>query len=279
MPRSPLFSPRRTALAAATALLTPLFVAPAPAQPSGLNPQEQQILQMVSPGPVLTVTGRGEISAAPDLAEARFGAVAQAKEASAAQAQVNEIVNRIIERLTELGIDEEDIQTARISVYPVYDDRRPPRPMAGEGDGGDDGPQITGYRASNTVRVEVSDLSRVGDLIDAAIQAGANSVEGVSFELRDNTAAKRQALQEAVKKAEQEAQAVAEALGLELGPVTDVRVGQTDSVYPQPVHFARAAMAESAATPVQPGQVQVTAEVTVQYRLQGAAQPVKAAGE
>src|SRR5690606_34919485 len=101
------------------------------------------------PGPrfdesTLTVSGQGEVAAEPDRATVRLGAEAQAATAQAAQSQVNEVMQRALQRIRAAGIEERAIQTTGLRLSPVYERQRP---------GDDDAPRIVAYRASNTVRV------------------------------------------------------------------------------------------------------------------------------
>ena len=218
--------------------------------------------------PMLTVTGDGESSARPDRAVVRFGAAAQAETASAAQEQVNQVVQAAVEAIRAAGIREEMISTAGISLYPVYSDQVP-RPMpAGQHPQRPTEPRIVAYRASNSVRVVVDDLAKVGDVIDEGVKAGANQIEGLSFELKDDTAARREALTGASKQARAKADAIAHAMALRIDGVFQVTEGGVQIMQPR-MELARAGVAamDAAGTPVQPGQVDVRASVTVTYRV------------
>ena len=216
---------------------------------------------------MLTVTGDGESSSRPDRAVVRLGATAQAETASAAQEQVNQVVQAAVEAIRAAGIREEMISTAGISLYPVYSDQAP-RPLPGGGQQRPPEPRIVAYRASNSVRVIVDDLTKVGDVIDEAVKAGANQIEGLSFELKDDTAARREALTGASKQARAKADAIAQAMGLRIDGVFQVTEGGVQVMQPR-MELARAGVAamDAAGTPVQPGQVDVHASVTVTYRV------------
>ena len=222
--------------------------------------------------PSIIATGRGESRATPDRAVVRLGAVAQAEQAQTAPDQVNAIVGRAIDALTKAGVAERDIQTADVSLHPVYSDGGP-IPLAQPGRGPRE-PRITGYRASNTVEVRVDDVGKVGAVIDAGVSAGANQLQGVTFELKDDAKARAEALARAVEKARADAQTMAAALGVTLGPVEEAMAGERDQIYPQP-RFARMAMEAMAAggAPVQPGEVDVVATVTLRYRIARGDQP------
>jgi uncharacterized protein YggE len=218
--------------------------------------------------PTLTVSGTGEAFGAPDRAVVRLGAVAQAPQAADAQKQVGEIVARTIDALKQLGIDEKAIRTAGVSLSPVYTDFQPPRPAQQQQPPQE--PKISGYRASNTVEVRLDDLTKIGPVIDAGIGTGANNVEGVEFQLKDDAPQRKAALKQAAGDARGKAEALAEAMGMRLGGAIEVIEGGVGG-WP-PIPFARrggAMLAEAmaAGTPIQPGQLQITASVTITYRL------------
>lgn len=209
--------------------------------------------------PSVTVTGHGQVAAEPDRARIRIGAVAQAKDASTAQNQVSGVMTAAINAITALGIPKEDLQTADLSLSPVHE-TIPPRNQSLEE------PRVVGYRASNTLQVVVDDLSRIGAVIDAAVNAGANQMHGLSFELKNDLPQRKQALQEAVEDARAEAEALAEAMGMSLAGVIEAHEG-SDRVIPYEMGAQMAAMRVD--TPVQAGRVQVTAAVSIRYRLAG----------
>jgi uncharacterized protein YggE len=211
--------------------------------------------------PMLSVSGTGEARVAPDEATVRLGVVAQAPTARAAQEQVNRTANAVLEAIRKQGIEAEDIQTSGLSLSPMYSQGRP--------DAEERAPRITGYQANNTVTIRVEDLTKVGPIIDAGLGAGANNLEGVVFGLRNDEAARRAALADAVREARAKAEALAQALKVQLAGIVDVTEGGI-SVYPPPYpKVGRVAMAEfsQADTPVSAGQVGVEASVTIRYRI------------
>jgi uncharacterized protein len=213
------------------------------------------------PPPTLTVSGRAEISAEPDRAVVRLGVVGEGVEASAAQDQVNRAMEQVLEAVTGLDVPERSVRTEELSLYPIYSNEQP-RPAQEQQE-----PRITGYRASNVVSVELDDLSRIGDVIDAGIEAGANQLQGISFQLRDDIAARSRALREAVQDARAQAEVLADAMDLRIRGVSQVIAGDYNLQPPMPGPQARFALSEMAATSVQPGQVNVSASVTVIFLL------------
>jgi uncharacterized protein YggE len=221
-----------------------------------------------TPPPHLTVQGVAEVRVAPDLAVVRLGVAQQAPTADEAQQQVNRVAGEILAAVGREGVGETDIQTSRLMLSPI-DARQIP--------GNSQPPQIVAYRASNTVSIRVGDLDRVGSVMDAALAAGANQLEGVSFLLLDDLPARQEALRAAVVEARAKAGVMAEALGVELGPIHSVGEGGV-SVQPPIMETAGAvrAMALQAgnATPVSPGELTGSAAVTISYGIvQSGSQP------
>lgn len=215
------------------------------------------------PGAIVRVAGEGEVQADPDHATVRLGAVAQAEDAAAAQQQVNQVMQRALEAVRNLGVDEKNIRTSGLSLYPVYD-QPPPDPRTGQARE----PQIRGYTASNVITIELSELAKIGDVIDAAMGAGANQLQGVDFALRNDTEARAAALRAAVEQARRKAETLAQATGRPLGMLVEINEAGVELRPPEPMYAARGMAMEAAArTPVQPGQLTVTARVSMVYVL------------
>jgi len=239
--------------ALAAALLLPACAARAQEPGSPTPPARER---------TITVTGTGVVDREPDQAVIMLAVENMARTADAAAQANAETMERVIAALRRLGLDRDRIRTVSYQLHPEYarDEPRPGQPYE---------PRIVGYRAMNMVRVTLDDIARVGEVIDAALGAGANRVTGLSFQLRDPERARIDALALAVQNARGEAQALADALGETLGPALDV---STTGRIPQPVPYmmdAVAARAELAAapTPIEPGTLRVEATVTIVYRL------------
>lgn len=208
--------------------------------------------------PTVTVQGEAEVSVAPDQALVVLGVEFEAEAAAAAQTRVNTTAQAILRAIRAQGVAEQDIQTSTLQLMPVL---RRPNMSAGSQDA-----VISGYRARNTVRIRLRDLTRVGPVIDAGLEAGANRLEGVTFDLSDDQTAREHALRRAVEDAASRANAIARALGMRLAGVREVQEG---GVGIRPIMLESSMMRAQAAmpTPVSPGEVSVTANVTVRYAL------------
>lgn len=259
--RKEMMRPRRRpapALVAVPALAAGLLLpaCAARAQQPGVTPPVRER--------TITVTGTGVVDREPDQAVVMLAVENSAPTADAAAQANAEVMERVIAALRRLGLTQDRIRTVSYQLHPEYA-RDEPRP------GQSYEPRVVGYRAMNMVRVTVDDIARVGEVIDAALGAGANRVTGLSFQLRDPERARLDALALAVQNARAEAQALASALGETLGPALDV---STTGRLPQPVPYladavlARTAEFATAPTPIEPGTLRVEATVTIVYRLQ-----------
>ncbi|HJN44409.1 MAG: hypothetical protein CL477_09565 [Acidobacteria bacterium] len=214
--------------------------------------------QTATEAPVLRVQGAAEVRVVPDLAVVRLGVANEAQTAQEAQQAVNSASDAILDAVRRVGIDEQNVQTVRLVLSPLYSSRRP---------GDTQEPRIVGYRASNTVSVRVDDLNLVAAVIDAALAAGANQLEGVSFGLQDDQAVRQQALRRAVDEARGKADAMAAALGVELAGI--ISVTEEPGFVREPMMEMSRVMAVQSApqTTVSPGEVAVSASVSIEYRL------------
>ena len=215
--------------------------------------------QTPAEGPVLRVRGSAEVRAAPDLAVVRLGVAEEEPTAREAQSAANNVAGAILDAVRGVGIAERNVQTVHLVLSPVYSPRRP---------GDREEPRIVGYRALNTVSVRVEDLGLVGQVIDAALDVGANQLEGVSFGLRDDQTVRRQALRQAIADARGKADAMADALGVGLDAIMSVT---EDNVFVrQPVMETARVMAlqGEAPTSVSPGEISVSASVSIEYRIE-----------
>jgi len=213
----------------------------------------------------LSVTGMGRIQAKPDVATVSVGLQTTANTAQEAMAQNSAQMEKVIAAIKGQGITDDDIRTTGVNLVPVYEQRRDPSTQP---------PRVVGYRATNQVRVEVKDLSKVGAVLDAAVTAGANLAGGVSFSIRDVQAVSDQALRQAVADAQRKAQTIATAAGVKLGAVTSIFTDYINVPTPDAYYgrggagdFAVEALAAVPA-PIEPGQLTITAQVRVVYDIQ-----------
>ena len=208
------------------------------------------------PERTLSVSGTGTANLTPDIAYVNIGVHTEAPTADEAVAENNTQTEALIAALTDFGIESKDIHTTNFSIWPMdrYD------PTTGQPTG-----EKT-YVVDNQVSVTVHDLETIGDLLDTAIQAGANTVNSIQFDVADKDAALAPARDAAVKDANAKAQELAASAGVELGEL--ISVSYLDSpVYPLYDGRGGGAAAEAAAVPIQPGQLTFTVTVNETYAI------------
>lgn len=244
------FSLRRLASAGAIALVaTTLFSASIPASAQDATPSASSSIATVS------VSGVGAVSIAPDTASVQLGVTVTEPTLAEAQASASTQMQAVITALQTAGIADEDIQTSSyyVSVIQSYDSNGNPT-------------EVTSFQVQNQVNVVIRDIAQVGDLLDTAVAAGANTIYGVNFYVEDSTAAATQARKLAVQDAQRRAQELAEAAGMTLGPVVSITEGYSSG----PIYGkGGGGMAEAAApsTPIQAGTSTIEVNVTVVYQL------------
>ncbi len=219
--------------------------------PFMINAQENTKIRFVR------ATGEATVSVRPDRAQISIGVITQTPTAQAAAAanatQTTQVIDAIKRTLGEGG----ELKTTGYSISPQF------QYTAGRA------PKITGFQASNTVLVIVNDLSLLGRVIDAASESGANNINGVSLSLKDETAARTQALEEATTKARAAAEAIAKALHTHVLGVLQAETGEAPSVRPMMRTFSAMAVGGGTApTPIEPGDLDLHASVTVTLEIQ-----------
>jgi len=205
----------------------------------------------------LNLAAYGETEVVPDMATITLGVMTEGDTAQAAMQANATRMNAVLAALKRGGIAERDIQTSNLNLSPRYQyvENLPPK--------------LIGYQASNQVTVRVRDLKRLGQAVDATVNAGANQVHGISFGLDDPTAAENAAREKAVKALAAKADLYARATGHRV--VRLVTLSEGAASYPVPPPMPMAAMAsfrkESADTSVSPGELKVRVDVTGLYEL------------
>jgi hypothetical protein len=220
-------------------LLLVIFCLPASAQQS-------------EPTTGISVSGTAEVGAAPDIAYVVLGVRTRSAQAAEASSSNAAQMQRVIQAIMALDIPQADIETVQYSLQPFYEYPR------------DGTPRLVGYEATNLIRVTVRNLGIVGRVIDAAVSAGANVVQGTTFALSDESEIRATALTKAVEDAKTKANVMAQALGIRLGVLLKASETVPPIVYPV---AARAMEAGAPETPIIPGQIQVRATVNLVYAI------------
>jgi uncharacterized protein len=232
----------------------------------------------------ISVSGHGEAQGQPDLARVTIGVEARALIANEATEQVNQQMSRVIAAIQQHGVAEADIRTQNFSInfeqqpepYPPY-----PRPETGPAPAEPPAPSKERapeaaassellprgfYRVSNTVQVTVRDLAKLGTILGATTEAGANNIWGVQFEIEDPSKLEAEARQEAVAQAKARAEQLAQLAGVKLGRV--ISLGESGGAMPSEGGYGYSMEAARADVPVQRGQLTVSQDVQIVFAIE-----------
>jgi uncharacterized protein YggE len=203
----------------------------------------------------VTTSGEGKALVAPDQAEMSFGVAAEGANAKTVFADASKKADKIIAALKKAGVAAEDIQTSGVNLSPQWEYRN-----------GDSIPK--GYSASIDVRATIKEIANTGDVITAAVDAGAKNIGGPSFTLSEKSGSRIQAIEKAVADARARAEAMAKAAGKSVGEV--LSISETGVTIP-PIYYGDSFSAKDAllraAVPIEPGTLDITAGVTVVFEL------------
>ena len=214
----------------------------------------------------LFVTGTAFKKISPDKVSITLGVETQEETAKEAAAKNAELMNAVINNLKALGLSTNEISTNYYNIYPVYEYPPviyekivPPR---------SESPILVGYRVTNTITITTSTSADVGSMIDAAIDAGANQVQGVNYFVSEDVQRQmnRELIQQAVLDAKAEAENALSPLNMQIVGVKSVNLN--DVYFPVSSYDRSAyAVAEAAPTPILPSQQQVSASVSVTFLI------------
>lgn len=203
----------------------------------------------------LNVSGIGVVYLTPDIVYINIGVNTQRENAAEAVDVNKEQTSAVIQAIKDFGVDPKDIRTTNFSIWsnPQYDEFG----------------QVKGsnYSVDNTVNVTVRDLEKLGDLLDAAIDAGANNIYSIQFDVEDKAAATKEARAQAVEDAKVEAQELADAAGISLVQIEDISYYESS---PTPYFEGKGGGgggAAESAVPIQPGQLAISVTVNVTYSI------------
>ncbi|OGO27155.1 MAG: hypothetical protein A2136_05590 [Chloroflexi bacterium RBG_16_54_11] len=205
----------------------------------------------------INVTGNAEVILSPDIAYISIGVHSEAETAKAAVAANNTQTQAVVDAIKGKGVDAKDIKTTNFSVY-----QQQKYSPTGEDLG-------TFFMADNTVYVTMRDITKIGDILDASIGAGANSIYGITFDVQDKESAMASGRDQAIADAKAQAEQLAAATGATLGDVQNISYYSNP---PVPYYYDNKAMgggagAEAASVPISPGQLTMTVSVSVTYAL------------
>lgn len=213
----------------------------------------------MEPGEI-QVHGEATRQIAPSYAMLDLGISNKSASVSNAKSSNDAIMSALISQLKNLGIDKSNIQTSNVSVSPDYDYNR----------SGSDRNTPSGYTVRNTVSVRINDLDKIGKVVDAAINSGANNINSLTFQSDVDQKLNDQLTTEAIAAARHEAEVIAAALGRTVGPVksANVQATETQSFDAAPRYMALKMAAMSTSTPIEKGNMIATKSANITFYLQ-----------
>lgn len=231
--------------------------------------QGRGVTVMMDDARTISVAGTGRVSAAPDVADINIGVVTQARTAREALSANNEAMEALLNTVKERGVAAKDVQTSGLNINPQYSQ---PRGQPGQF-GGQEGfrPEIYAYEVTNTVQVTARDLTKLGELLDAVVSAGANRMNGISFRIEDSEALLDQCRKKAMADAKRKAEMLAREADVVLGPPISIAEQGAYPPPPRPMMMMRAEMAMApVSVPIASGEQELTLTVNVTYELKPA---------
>ncbi len=204
-----------------------------------------------SDGPVVITSGEGVVKRAPDQAWVTIAAESRAKTPGEAQKLNADAMSTVMQRLKGVGLPAEAIQTSGYELRPEFDYANNRQ-------------TLRGYVARNAIEVRVDDLPKLGQVLDVAVAAGATSVSGIRFDLKERANAEQTALQRAVSDARAQANTAAQAAGMRVERILRIEVQREPTMPPpRPMMTMRAELAVSAEPPIAPGELEVKVRVVM----------------
>ena len=212
----------------------------------------------------ITVTGHGKVSAIPDTAWVSGGVHTQAKTATEALNNNNNLMEAVIKVLKNASIKTKNIQTSGFNVYPIYDHSR------GSDNRKPSSPKIIGYKVANSVTIKIIDTDKLGKLLDKLVNSGSNQISGIRFGFNDSRKLLDEARKLAITDAEKKAKLYAKTAGIDVGNV--ISISESGTRLPQPVYRfteMRQAkiMSDASTVPVISGEQDISTSINVVYEL------------
>lgn len=253
-------------LLALAGLISACSPAVLPATPVTLSPvvpqtdvKPSEVTESAPATRTISVVGSGQVYLVPDVAYVYIGVHSQSENVSTALKQNNEQAKQVSDALKSMKVEEKDIQTTSFNIYP----QQQYEPGTGNVTG-------TYYSVDNTVYVTVRDLKILGELLDTVVRSGANSINGINFDVVDKEAALTKARSLAIENARKQAEELAKASGVTLGEMQSISTGYVSTPMAKEMYGmgGGGGMASSAQAPISAGQLVLSVDVSIVYQIQ-----------
>jgi len=204
----------------------------------------------------ITISATGSVLVKPDIVLISTGVSSEAETARDALDENSRLMRQVVSTLKDFGITGRDIQTTDFGVHPRYKNYRDGRP-----------PEVTGYRVTNSVRIRVRDIAKLGEILDEIVSLGSNQIGGIQFDVSEADALTDEARKRAIEEASRKAKLYAEAAGEELGEVLRIEE-HVSGGGPRPMAMESTRMAAAAAPPIEAGASTLQVRVTVVWAIE-----------
>jgi len=221
----------------------------------------QYIGQEIETRNTITVSDTGEIYAKPDLAVIDFSVISEAKTVTGAMSDNTEKMNAVIEVIKGQGVEAKDLKTTNFNIYPRYEwyEKSEIYPQGKR--------VLVGYEVQQTLEVKIRDMAKIGQVIEKAVEAGANQVGDLTFTIDKQDELKKQARKEAIEKAKTKAKELANQLGVGLVRITNFSESAVVPI-PQPFYLEKAAGMGGEETPrIETGENKIEVTVSITYEI------------
>lgn len=210
-------------------------------------------------GSILTLTSEGRLSIPADQVEISLQVITDKPDAESALLENNEKMEKVFFSLKEIGLDENEFETGGFNISPIYN--QPPKKHDPEWIS-----KIDHYRVTNTIIIKTQKLSLAGQIIDSSLNSGANSLNSLTFNLKNERSNRSRLIKNAAHNAIQDATALAEELGQKILKIKEITLN--DSFNPSPVYGKMLYRTASTSTPLQAGSVELTASLTLIFEIE-----------
>src|SRR3990167_9302094 len=220
-----------------------------------------QVVNTAATTNTVSFSCEGRVVAKPDIAKISLSIVTDALTSKIAQDENSKKSKAVTDYLKKQNVDDKDVKTTGYNIYPQY--RYPNPPTGGGGQ-----PTITGYQVNQSMEIKVRDLDKVSNILDGVVSAGANQVNGLSFEIDNPDALKSEARAKAIADAKKKANELKSQVGISLGKI--VNFSENTGGYPMPVHFDAkvGGMGGGGGGPSVPtGENEITVSVSITYQI------------
>ena len=203
----------------------------------------------------ISVSGEGLVTATPDIAKVDIGTSTDAQTVAEAQVKNSATMNKIIDSIKKIGVDEKDIKTKNYNIYPRYDWQNGKN-------------NVIGYTVTQSLGLKIRDTKKTSDILKVAGESGANQIGSLTFEIDEPEVLKADARTKAIKNAKEKAEALVDSLGVKLGRVISFSESSGNGIIYESYGLSKSMDSVAAPAPeIQTGENEIRSNVTVLYEI------------